>query len=114
LSLPLSDVSSYTDSTTLVGDHLAQRSARIQSGEFLGAVDLEGNRLDFHAIRHALVANGSGQLVAWGRCVHKWLAMVGVHFVFDTLKEGEFQPVPSLMPHRQIGEDEVACLLWSV
>lgn len=49
VTLPHAHITADTDSASLVGNSLAEGSAFHQSGELLGAEDVEGLRLNFHS-----------------------------------------------------------------
>jgi hypothetical protein len=48
LTLPHPDITSDTDAAALVGNRLAERGTLHEAREFLGTIDVEGLRINFH------------------------------------------------------------------
>lgn len=101
VALPHTDVAPYSDARALLGHGAAERRARGQAGELLGAVDGEVGRLELHAP----VERG-----ALGLAVVR--VLVGV--LLGLLVQIEGKLVAALVADRQIGEQKVAGLLRPV
>lgn len=102
VTLPHTYIAADTDSASLVGNGLAERSALHQSREFLGAEDVEGLRLDFHS-----PVNTRGKIGIGGLQV-KVLGLLG------RFKQAEGEAEVTLVSDGEIGEDEVSSLSRSV
>lgn len=102
VTLPHTYIAADTDSASLVGNGLAERSALHQSREFLGAEDVERLRLDFHS-----PVNTRGKIGIGGLQV-KVLGLLG------RFKQAEGEAEVTLVSDGEIGEDEVSSLSRSV
>lgn len=98
---PHAHITSDTNTTTLLGNHTAQRRALAQAWELLGTEDMERLRLDFQTVRHVLAfpcGIGLGDLIGF----------VMVFGLLQFLVEAEAEAIPTLVPNGKIWEDEVA------
>jgi hypothetical protein len=103
------DVTSDTDTATLLSNGAAESSALGQAWEFLRGEDNEGRGLDFQAMGDVGIDT---RLRVGAQC----RAIVWVHVlgVLEFLVKREAQTVLSFVADRQVGEDEVASLAWAV
>lgn len=98
------DVTANANAAALLGDDSAQVGALGETRELLRAVHDERLRLDLQTEGH--VSIWCHQAVPG--IVRHWLH-VSILFFFELLVQVEAEPVLSLVAHREIGEDEVAC-----
>jgi hypothetical protein len=102
LTLPHPDIASDTDAAALVCNCLAERGTLHETRELLGAEDVEGLRVDFHA-----PVDASGHVPGLGLHIEILLFLC-------RLKQTKVELVKALVANRQVRENEVAGLIGTV